>query len=403
MTSSMNICVVCQYYPPDPFKIGSICEALVSRGHSVHVLTGVPNYPTGVVPEEYRRGGRRRESTGGVQVTRAGVIPRRKGKLGLLLNYASFVVTASLQALRVARDTDMILVYQLSPVTMALPALIMKKKLNRPILLYCLDLWPESMKILAPDEDTTAFRLTRRLSGFIYRSCDAIAVSSPTFSDYLVHEHAIDPSRVSHLPQHAEDVELSASVAEPTAPARFVFTGNIGMTQGIEQILEAVEMLSETDVFEVHFVGDGSYLETARRLAIDKGLTGQVVFHGRHPAERMGEFLAMADACLLTLKSDNLTGLTVPGKLQSYLAAGRPVIGAIDGPAREVIEEARCGLCVSSGDAAGLARAMQEFMASRDKWTEWGSSARRYYEMHYTFERFISTLEKMMTDLMRPL
>lgn len=396
----MNICVVCQYYPPDPFKIGSICEALVSRGHSVRVLTGVPNYPAGVVPEGYSHGQRRRETIGGVRVTRAGVIPRRKGKLGLLLNYASFVVTASLHALRIERDTDMIFVYQLSPVTMALPALIMKWKLNRPLLLYCLDLWPESMKILAPDEDTAAFRLTRRLSRFIYRSCDAIAISSPTFSDYLVREHAIDPSLVSYLPQHADDVGRSAFMAEPDAPSRFVFAGNIGMTQGIEQILEAVEMLSVADTFEVHFVGDGSYLETARRLVSDRGLTGQVVFHGRHPAERMGEFLAMADACLLTLKSENLTGLTVPGKLQTYLAAGRPVIGAIDGPARDVIEEARCGLCVPSGDVAGLARAMREFMASRDRWTEWGSNARRYYETHYTFERFISTLEQTMTDLM---
>lgn len=398
----MRVFVVCQYFHPEPFRITEICEELAVRGHSVHVLTGRPNYPTGKIPKEYRAGRRRHEIVNGVEVTRIREIPRKTGTFGLLLNYASFALLASIRALRVREAIDVIFVYQLSPVTMALPALVLKKCLRRPVLLYCLDLWPESMKILRPGERGSFFRVARWLSGVIYRGCDAVTVSSPSFVDYLAEVHALDPSLLTYLPQHSPDYEVGVLVADAEGPTQFVFTGNVGSTQGIDCILEAVGLLPETASFEVHFVGDGSYLETARRLASDKGLTGRVVFHGRHPAERIGEFLAMADACLLTLKSENLTGLTVPGKLQTYLAAGRPVIGAIDGPAREVIEEARCGLCVPSGDAAGLARAMREFMASRDKWTEWGSNARRHYETHYTFERFIITLEQMMADLMGP-
>lgn len=392
----MKICVVCQYYHPEPFKITQICEDLVSLGHSVHVLTGLPNYPAGTIPDEYRHGKRREETLGGVEVTRVGEIPRGRGKLALLLNYVSFAVTGSLKALALPANFDSIFVYQLSPVSMALPALVMKKRIKRPIFLYCLDLWPESMKALAPDERSIAFRLTKILSGRIYRSCDVIAVSSPTFGEYLQSVHGVDHERVTYLPQHADDALISQSPDEHATPVRFVFTGNIGVMQDVGCILEAVEILGTSLEFEVHFVGDGSYLETARRLVSARSLGDCVIFHGRHPAEEMPTFLGSADACLLTLKSDNLAGLTIPGKLQAYLAAGKPVVAAIDGPARSVIVDAQCGLSVPAGDVAALAGAMRDFIENRHQWEAWGVNARRYYEAHYTLDRFMGSLEQLL-------
>lgn len=393
---AMNICVVCQYYHPEPFKITQICEELVSRGHSVHVLTGLPNYPAGEIPEEYRRGRRRRETINGVQVTRVSEIPRRPGKLGLLLNYASFAISASLRALTMRAEYDAIFVYQLSPVTMALPAVVLKRRLKRPVLLYCLDLWPESMKILAPGEDGLAFRLTKRLSRFIYRLCDRIAVSSPTFIDYFDTVHGIDPAHLSYLPQYSDEGALDVIRRDESGPVRFFFTGNIGATQGVDWILEAASILDDTADFEVHFVGDGSYLETAQRLVAEQGLGSRVIFHGRHPEEDMPEFFQMADACLLTLRSENLTGLTIPRKLQTYLAAAKPVIAAIDGPAAGIIDEAGCGIHVPAGDVAGLARAMRDFISNREVWEEWGANARSYHEAHYTLERFMNDLEGLL-------
>lgn len=395
----MNICVVCQYYHPEPFKITQICEQLVAQGHSVHVVTGLPNYPTGEIPEEYRHGRRRREVVNGVHVTRVGEIPRRGGTLGLVLNYASFAVSASLKALTMRAECDAIFVYQLSPVTMALPAVVMKRRFKRPILLYCLDLWPESMKILAPGERSAAFRLTKWLSGFIYRSCDRIAVSSPTFIDYFDTVHGIDPARLSYLPQYSDECGIDVSRGDEPGPVRFFFTGNIGATQGVDWILEAASILDDTADFEVHFVGDGSYLETAQRMVAEQGLGSRVIFHGRHPEEHMPEFFGMADACLLTLKSENLTGLTIPRKLQTYLAAAKPVIAAIDGPAAEIIGEARCGIHVPAGDVAGLARAMRDFISKREVWEEWGTNARRYHEAHYTLARFMNDLEGLLNGI----
>lgn len=393
---AMNICVVCQYYHPEPFKITQICEQLVSRGHSVHVLTGLPNYPAGEIPEEYRHGRRRRETINGVQVTRVSEIPRRHGKLGLLLNYASFAISASFKALTMRSEYDAIFVYQLSPVTMALPAVVLKRRLKRPLLLYCLDLWPESMKILAPGERSAAFRLTKALSRFIYRSCDRIAVSSPTFTSYFGTVHGIGPERISYLPQYSDELGVESRHGDESGPVRFFFTGNIGATQGVDWILEAASMLDDAADFEVHFVGDGSYLETAQRMVAEQNLEGRVIFHGRHPEECMPEFFGMADACLLTLRSENLTGLTIPRKLQTYLAAGKPVIAAIDGPAARIIDEARCGIHVPAGDVAGLARAMREFISNRGVWEEWGSNARTYHEAHHTLSRFMNDLEGLL-------
>lgn len=393
----MRIGVVCQYYHPEPFKIAQICERLVSSGHTVHVLTGLPNYPTGTIPDEYRRGRRRRELLNGVEIDRVRVIPRGRGKFALLLNYVSFAMSGCMRALTRREDYDVIFVYQLSPVTMALPAVVMKRRLRKPILLYCLDLWPESMKALLPGERGIAFRLTRILSGHIYRSCDVISVSSPTFGRYLEAVHGVDQESVTYLPQHSEDLHVEGASAIGS-PVRFFFTGNIGVLQDIDCILEAAETLGDSLDFEVHFVGDGSYLEAAVQRTTTLGLDQRVVFHGRHPAEEMPGLLRSADACLVTLKSDSLAGQTIPAKLQTYLAAGKPVIGAIDGPAAGVIADAECGLCVPAGSAEALAGAMREFAAGRRMWAKWGGNARRYYEAHYTLDRFIDSLEQLLLD-----
>jgi len=319
----MKVCVVCQYYHPEPFKIAQICERLAAMGHSVRVLTGLPNYPTGSVPNEYRWGRRRRETLNGVDISRVWEIPRGRGKLALLLNYLSFAVTACIRALAMPRDYDMVFVYQLSPVTMALPALLLKKRARRPLVLYCLDLWPESMKVMVPDERRVVYRLVKRLSGAIYRSCEAIAVSSPAFVQYLAEVHRVDTSRLSYLPQHSEDPGILPAPGSDPRMTRFYFTGNIGLAQGIDCILDAVELIGDALNYEVHFVGDGSYLQTAKQEVSARGIERHVLFHGRYPTERMPEFLGAADACLLTLSpgkphwSDN-TGVSC--RLTSRLA-----------------------------------------------------------------------------------
>ena len=392
----MNILVVCQYYRPEEFKINEICEALVDEGHAVTVLTGLPNYPSGDVPSEYRWARKRSELVNGVRVLRSFEVGRKTGALCLGLNYLSFMISGSLSALLLRERFDIVFVYQLSPVMMAIPGIMAKKKFGTPLFLYCCDLWPESMKNIVASENNVAFKVARRVSKFVYSNCDSIAVTSQPFFDYFQQVHDVPFERVVYIPQYAEDLPLMPTLTQETV-TDFMFMGNIGIAQDIECILDAAAMLCGKHEFRIHFVGDGSYLKSSRALVEEKSLGDCVLFHGRHPAAEMSTFYEMADACLITLKGGNWVSLTMPSKLQGYLAAGKPVIGAIGGAAQDAIRAAQCGLCVDAGDATALAAAMEEFILNPQRHEEWGMNGRRYYESHFTKAGFMARLaEELM-------
>ncbi|PKM83671.1 MAG: glycosyltransferase WbuB [Firmicutes bacterium HGW-Firmicutes-13] len=395
----MRILVVCQYYYPEQFRINDICEKLVQDCHFVTVLTGLPNYPEGKIPTEYQWGKKRKEVINGIKVLRSFEIGRKSGVIGMALNYASYMLSASLKALFLKKDFDIIFVYQLSPVTMTLPGIILKKRSGKPLYLYCCDIWPESMKTVLPDEDSFIYKLVKRFSKYLYSQCDAITVTSKPFIDYFNQEHSIPIERISYIPQHAEDIYLQMDFSPVDDITDFVFMGNIGIAQDIECILDATEKIKHITKFKIHFVGDGSYLEKSKELVHNKGLDDIVIFHGRHPLEKMPDFYKLADVCLLTLKAENLIGLTIPSKLQGYMAAGKAVIGAINGAAQEVINESQCGLCVNASDSKALAEAMKDFIENPDKYKDCGEKGREYFRKYFTKDIFMEKLKEKLNRL----
>lgn len=395
----MKILAVCQYYYPEQFRINDICEQLVQDGHSVTVLTGLPNYPMGKIPKEYRWGRKRKEVINGVKVLRCFEIGRKSGAVGMALNYASYMLAASVKALFLKKEFDIIFVYQLSPVTMALPGVVMKKRSNNPLYLYCCDIWPESLKNILSDEGSFIYRIVKKFSSYLYSSCDVITVTSQPFIEYFNQVHSIPIEKISYIPQHAEDIYLQMDFSSVNDVTNFVFMGNMGIAQDIACILDAAEKIKYIPKFKIHFVGDGSYLETSKNLVQQKGLDDIVFFHGRHPLEKMTDFYILADACLITLKAENLIGLTMPSKLQGYMAAGKPVIGAINGAAQEVINESKCGMCVNASDSKALAETMRNFIENPDKYKDCGEKGREYFKKHFTKDIFMKELENELNRL----
>jgi len=396
----MRILVVCQYYYPEQFRINDICEQLVKDGHTVSVLTGLPNYPSGKIPKEYRWGQKRKETINGVSVYRCFEIGRKKGTIGLAMNYISFMVSASLRALICKNNFDIIFVYQLSPITMALPGVILKKRTGKPLCLYCCDIWPESLKNYISDENNYIYKVVSKFSNYIYSQCDSITVAAKFFIDYFNDRHSIPLQKITYNPTHAEDIYLNMNLVEDNDIIDFVFMGNIGVIQDIDCILNATEKIKDIPNFKVHFVGDGSYLEASRQLVHKKGLDRIVEFHGWHPLEKMSDFYKKADACLLTLKDESVVGRTIPTKLPGYMAAGKPVIGAINGSAQEIIKESKCGVCVNASDFSGLAKAMKDFIQNPDKYKECGENGRRYFGENFTKTMYIEKLEKTLAELL---
>lgn len=390
----MHIVVFSMMYAPDNFKINDIVLELIRQGHSVKVVTGLPDYATSHIPGEYRWFRKRHEKLYHYEVRRLPIIARRSGAFFRVLNYLSYVVSGSIYALFCRKKgTDAVLVYETSPVFQAIPALIFKRLAHRPLTLYCCDVWPACIRAWNVSENSLPYRFSLKVSRFIYRRCDTVAVSSRPFIPYLHDVCGVEEERMVYLPQHAEDVYSDiCGVYEDNGCTDFLFAGNIGAVQDVECIIKATARIPVELPFKVHIVGAGSNLNACKKLVQKLDIADKVIFHGRHPLSRMPVYYKMADCMLLTLRGGDMIGETLPAKAQSYLSVGKPIVGAIDGAGQEMIAEADCGECVSAGDAAGLAASMQRVIEQPEVYREKGLKGRRFFEENYTKALFMKRL-----------
>ena len=390
-----KILVICQYYKPEPFRISDICEEMVRRGHEVHVVTGYPNYPEGILYDGYGKRKHIDEVIEGVHVHRCYTVPRETGSVKRLMNYYSYAASSTVYVLSkdcVASDGkpfDVVYCNQLSPVMMADAAIAYKKKYKVPVVMYCLDLWPESLIAGGITRKSAIYKYYHHVSKRIYKQMDKILITSRMFSDYLRDEFGINSNKIEYLPQYAEGIFEQIPPREEDGTFNFMFAGNIGAVQSVETVIKAAEILRDNPV-KIHIVGGGTDLERLQKLAKD---LENVVFYGRRPLEEMPEFYAKADAMLVTLAADPVLSLTLPGKVQSYMAVGKPIIGAIDGETKVVIEAAKCGFCGKADDAAELAENIRKFINSQERITM-GQNARRFYEENFQEELFMDKLER---------
>lgn len=392
----MKILVVCQYYYPEPFRIPDICEAMVKRGHSVTVVTGTPNYPEGEIYPGYENGAHAEEEIGGVRVYRCPLIPRKQGALHRFLNYYSFVFSSTRFLMGMKEDFDVVFVNQLSPVMMAQGALRWAKANGKKCVLYCLDLWPESLLAGGVRKESAIYKVFLGISRKIYRRTDTLLVSSYGFRNYFRDVLGIAEEKVLYLPQYAEEMFSEIKETDPgKAGVDFLFAGNVGKTQSVQTIVEAARLLEGESGIRIHIVGGGISLEECRELA--KGLTN-ITFYGRRDLREMPDFYAMADAMLVTLVDDPVISATLPGKVQSYMAAGKAVLGSIGGETPRVIREADCGGCAAPEDAAALAELIRKSAADPARLRQQGTNARRYYSDHFRKELFIEKLLEVLEE-----
>ncbi len=387
----MKILVVCQYYYPEPFRITDICEELAKRGHQVTVLTGLPNYPEGKILKEYKKKEHRDEVRNGVRIIRCYEHGRGKNPISLLWNFFSFALSGKRKVKKLDKDFDLVFINQLSPVMMAWPGIKYAKKYGKRSTLYCYDLWPASLATGGIKQSSLFYKLFNKISKRVYNSVDHICVTSRGFADYLSNEHGISKDRISYLPQYCEDI-FGMVEDEPHPGLNFVFAGNVGQTQSVQTIIKAASLLKEKKDITIHIVGDGRDLDNCKNLA-SKLETNNVVFHGRKPIEEMPRFYAMADAMIVTMSKDELISKTLPGKIQSYMAAGKPIVAAANGEVNALIKESKCGLVCEAEDYSSLATNLCRF--SEKSLSELaGTNSKKYYLDHFTKSAFFEGLKK---------
>jgi glycosyltransferase involved in cell wall biosynthesis len=403
----LKLLVVTQYFYPENFRVNELVAEMVRRGHQVTVLTGLPNYPQGRFFEGYGWFGPKQELVGGATVIRVLMIPRGKGSgLRLLVNYLSFAFFASLTALwSLPRQQDAIFVFEVSPVTVGLPAIVAAWRSKAPILFWVLDLWPQSLQATGAVRATWALKLVARGVRWIYSRCTLVLGQSHAFLD-SISEIGADPSRLRYFPNWIEvEYEAAPPDTNPNRGKEFriIYAGNIGVAQDFPAIIQAAALLAKMAP-SVRWVlaGDGRLAPWVKEEVAKRGLEDKFELLGQLPPSRMPELFAGADALLVTLRVDPVFSLTIPGKIQSYMASGKPILAMIDGEGARVVKESGAGLVAAAGDWMQLARlAMQLAAMPADELAALGQQSRQYAMREFGRRPLFDRLEHWLHEAVK--
>ena len=360
-------------------------------GHSVTVICGYPNYPEGYIYHDYRGDNKRKhkeEIINGVKINRCFEIARGHNSLRLFLNYYSVCLSMKRKAKHFKEQFDCVFVNQTSPVMVGWAGIAYAKKHNVACYLYCYDLWPTSLAAGGIKKNSIIYKIFNRVSRNVYKKVDRILVTSKSFIEYLVNTHGINKKRISYLPQYCESLYENIEIKKHDG-LNFVFAGNVGKMQSVETIIRAANLVKDRKDITIRIVGDGSALNQCKNLA-DTLQTDNVIFYGRKPIEEMPFFYSLADAMIVTLSKDELISKTLPGKVQSYMAAGKPIVAAVDGEANEIIKEAKCGYCCSANDFESLASIFSN--VNKSELSTFGIASRSYYTKNFSQKVFYESL-----------
>lgn len=392
-----HILVVSQYFYPEQFRINDICTEWVKRGYQVTVLTGIPNYPMGKFFEGYGFFKKRIENWNGVHIIRIPLCPRGKHAIGLIGNYFSFVISGYLWKCFTKVNADYVFTFEVSPMTQALIGCWYAKKHHVPHYLYVQDLWPENVVTVTGITNPVIIKPIDKMVDYIYKNTDEIFATSPSFMEAICNRNVKVPKeKVHYWPQYAEEFYQPCErkpVKEILDDGSFkvIFTGNIGTAQGLQILPQAAELLKNENVKFV-MVGDGRYLDEFNREVKERKVEDKFIMVPRQPAERIPELLSACDVAFLSFQDDPLWTMTIPAKLQSYMACGMPIIASAKGETERIISEARCGICAQIGVAYELSKIVQKIMCEK-RLPEWGKRSREYFEKHFDKEILLDEID----------
>lgn len=407
----MRILILSQYYAPEPIaKPVDLAQALRLCGDDVSVVTGFPNYPSGVLYPGYRLGLVQRAVLNGVPVVRTYEFPYHgKRFLGRFINYVSFMLSAPIGAL-FAPKVDALYAWH-PPLTIGIASWLIAHMRGIPVLYDVQDLWPESVVLAGLLKPGLIVRMLSMLERFVYRQADHLIVVTEGARSSVI-ARGVPPEKVSVMPHWIDttpflslDPTTRQSVrAKHNWDGRFVllFAGNLGIVQGLDTILRAADLLRARPEMLFVFVGDGADKARLQELTKSLALGATVQFVDRQPAERMPAYMAAADALIVHLKASPLSKYVIPTKTPSYIASGTPIIMAMEGAAARLVEEAGAGRTVQPGDPAALASAIRELAGlSAEERTAMARRGPAYVSQHLSMDVVIPQYRALLEKIVR--
>ncbi len=404
-----RILIVCQHFWPESFRINDIADFFVKeKSCDVDVLCGLPNYPTGRFPKGYGYFKNRTQKYKGINIRRALEIPRgSNSNVRIFLNYISFPITSLFHVPRLLlKKYDKIFIYQLSPVMMSIAGILVGKIRRTEITMYVLDLWPENLYSVLDIKNRILRKMLTSLSYWHYRHVDKIIALSESMKHHLIHKVGVPENRVTVIPQAAEKI-YEKNIYDKTLARRFrngftiLYAGNISPAQSFGTIIQAAKRLRSEGLKDINWVivGDGMSRKEVEQAVKNEGLTDIFYFEGHKPVEAMPRYNYHADLLIGCLVKSKLLEATIPAKVMSYIAAGRPIVLAMDGEVRNLINSTiRCGFAGPTCDPVQLSENIKKlYSLSSNQRKEFGENAKSYHFQN--FERNI-LLNKMFSFIL---
>lgn len=392
----MKILIVTQYFYPETFRVNTLCEELVKRGHEVTVLTGYPQYPQGVIYDGYGFNKPYEKEWNGAIIERIKMSPRGKTPIGLLLNCYSFVREGKKWVKRCKTLFDAVYVFEVSPVTVGLPAVEYKKKFGTPVFFNVQDLWPENVEIVLGIHNKLIIGMINRIVDYIYASSDKILCSSNSFV-HSISQRGVPMDKLAFWPQFCSEPNFT-NVTKPKCYSdeyyNIVFTGNTGEAQGLELLVDTATKLKDTNI-RWFIVGDGRAKEKLEKKVAENKLDDIVNFIGRVSESEANRYIHFADCAYLSFKKNKLFDMTLPAKLQSYMACGTPILAAAGGESARVVKEANCGF-VCEQDVNQLEDMIRSTVLTSNNTDIMRKNAKKYFDEHFSIDLVIGELEAMM-------
>ena len=399
--------IISPLYNPEINRVNDLVEHLLRQNHNITVISPIPNYPEGKYYKGYGIFKKRYEKYKNLKNFRILVWPRRNGsKINLFLNYLSFIIFSIIPAIFLSfKKFDLVFINQVSPITIAIPGIIVKKIKKIPLIMWVTDLWPESVKDAGNLKSNFIPNLISPIVSYIYNNCSQILVSSRSFIE-SVKKRTKKKIDIIYLPQWGETTftdnkptNFKNDTIESIKDFKILFAGNIGIAQDFNCIINA---MNEVRNYPIHLVvlGDGRGKQEAINKVNQMKLESNISFLGTFPLETMPYFFGKADSLLISLKKSEVFAKTIPAKTQSYMAFGKPILTNADGEVSRIIKESSSGLVANSGNHILLAENMIKLSKlSTNELETMANNCRKYYRKNFNREKILNKLEKIIYEI----
>ena len=404
----MKILIVSQYFWPENFSINAIAKYLHEQGHTVDILTGIPNYPQGKAYDGYGLLKKLHQNYDGIDIHRVWMKTRgqKGGDKRLILNYITYALDASVVMLtKLRKKYDATFVYAMSPITHAYPAIFLRKLKKVPMCLYVGDLWPDTLFSHGIGSKKVKTIITNACAN-IYKKSDCIIVTNESFYE-PIKNYTKGTRKITYIPQAVEDIykplegsnKLRKTLGIDDNDFVVMFAGNIGFAQSPKTIVEAAKITKlETRIHYV-FVGDGTLKKECEEFCCENDLSN-VHFIGRKPQDEMPSLIAQADAMLITLKDQSNYNLTLPGRTQAFMACGKPIICCANGETARVIRESKSGFTAQAENPSALSDIVIKCAKTDiNELRKIGENGLLYSKEHYDRTSVFSKIESVLKEM----